>query len=71
MDMNNQPLPVGQPIPPEVVYVSFPQEISPQTTETLMAVLANLVEKGARRIVLMISSPGGSVMSGLTLYEFI
>lgn len=52
------------------VYVSFSAEINPQTTETLIAVLGEQVNKGATEIYLMFSTPGGSVMNGINLYNF-
>lgn len=51
------------------VYVSFSAEINPQTTEALIAVMADQVNKRADEVYLMISTPGGSVMNGLNLYN--
>jgi ATP-dependent Clp protease, protease subunit len=50
-------------------YISFSAEIVPQTTETLIAVLADQVNKKVDEVYLMLSTPGGSVMHGLTLYN--
>jgi len=63
----------GVPVPPPtpVVYVSFSAEIVPQTTEALIASIADLVNKRVRHIYLMLSSPGGSVMHGITIYNFL
>lgn len=57
--------------PPDTVYVSFSAEISPQTTESLIGALSNLVNKGVRKIYLLLSTPGGSVMHGMNLYNFL
>jgi len=50
-------------------YVSFSAEIVPQTTEQLIAVFANLTNNGASEIHLLLTTPGGSVMHGITLYN--
>ena len=50
-------------------YVSFSAKIVPQTTESLIAVMANLANTGATEVHLLLSTPGGSVMHGLTLYN--
>ena len=51
------------------VYVSFSAEIVPKTTETLIAVLSEQANKKVDEVYLMISTPGGSVMNGLNLYN--
>jgi len=52
-------------------YVSFSAEISQQTSEALMGVCADLANKKAETIYLMLSTPGGSVMYGFTIYNFL
>jgi len=63
----------GVPVPqsPPVVYISFSAEIVPQTTEALIAAVSDLVNKHVRHIYLMLSTPGGSVMHGITIYNFL
>lgn len=51
------------------VYVSFSAEISPKTTEALIAVMADQSNKKVDEVYLMISTPGGNVMNGLNLYN--
>jgi ATP-dependent protease ClpP protease subunit len=51
------------------VYISFSAEISPHTTESLLAVLANCVNQRVKTVYLMMSTPGGSVMNGLNIYN--
>jgi ATP-dependent protease ClpP protease subunit len=51
------------------IYVSFSAEINPQTTETLIAVMGEQVNKKVDEVYLMLSTPGGSVMNGLNLYN--
>jgi ATP-dependent protease ClpP protease subunit len=43
----------------------------PNTTETLIAALSNVVNQGVRDVCLMLSTPGGSVMHGLNLYNML
>jgi ATP-dependent Clp protease protease subunit len=50
-------------------YVSFSAEINQPTTEALLGVCADLANRKVDIVYLMLSSPGGSVMCGLTLYN--
>ncbi len=50
-------------------YVSFSAEIVPQTTESLIAVLTDLANKKVDEVYLLLSTPGGSVMHGMNLYN--
>lgn len=50
-------------------YISFSAEINANTTESLIALLANQINGGVTDIYLMMSTPGGSVMNGLNLYN--
>ena len=56
---------------PQIVYVVFTAEISPHTVESLIQTLSNLVQKQVPAVYLAISTPGGSVMHGITLYNFL
>jgi ATP-dependent protease ClpP protease subunit len=51
------------------VYVSFSAEINANTTESLIATMANLANQGAGEVHLLISTPGGNVMNGMNLYN--
>jgi len=73
-----QPSPTAQPVifPPGMVmqvpdtyYVSFSAEINPHTTESLISVVANLVNQRVKTVHLLLSTPGGRVMNGLNLYN--
>ena len=57
------------PAPPPIVYVQFVAEITPQPTETLLATVANLVNQRVPHIYLLFSTPGGSVMHGMAIYN--
>jgi ATP-dependent protease ClpP protease subunit len=56
---------------PETYYVSFSAEINPFTTESLLSVMANLVNQKAKTVHLLMSTPGGMVMNGLNLYNML
>jgi len=60
---------MGTQPPPHTVYVSFSAEITPHTTESLIAVAADCANKGIKEVYLMLSTPGGSVMNGLNIYN--
>jgi ATP-dependent protease ClpP protease subunit len=67
-----KPIEGAPAVPPKkTVYVNFCAEIVPATTESLMAAIANLVNQGTERIYLLLSTPGGSVMHGMTLYNYL
>lgn len=54
---------------PREAYVSFSAEINPSTGESLIATMANLANQGAQQVTLAISTPGGGVPKGLTIYN--
>jgi ATP-dependent protease ClpP protease subunit len=51
------------------VYVSFSAEINANTTESLLATLANCATERAETVYLLLSTPGGTVMNGINLYN--
>ena len=57
--------------PPKRVYVIFTAEIIPNTIETLIQALSRLAEQGVPEVYLALSTPGGHVASGITLYQFL
>jgi ATP-dependent protease ClpP protease subunit len=65
----NEPPQNNPPAAIETVYVSFSGEISPHTTESLLAVMANCVNQQVKTVYLMVSTPGGNVMNGMNLYN--
>src|SRR5688572_4389069 len=63
------PAPATAPAGPGVTYISFCAEITPFTVENLLAVCAQEAIKGTKTVYLMISTPGGSVAYGMTLFN--
>lgn len=57
------------PPTPQAVYINFSAEIVPHTTESLIATLSQVVNQGIQEVHLLLSTPGGSVMYGMNLYN--
>ena len=57
--------------PNNEIYISFTSLVNPHTTQILMGALTNAVNNGHTKIHLMLSSPGGQVAEGITLYNLI
>lgn len=51
-------------------YIRFMAPVIPQTTDKLLTILDTKIREGYNKIHLLISSPGGSVFHGLSLYNF-
>lgn len=64
--MGTQPAPV-----PKVVYVLFTGLIDPKTAQSLLAVMANCSTQGVKSVYLALSTPGGDVVQGMTLYNLL
>src|SRR5438552_1373422 len=54
---------------PKIVYVTFSAEVYANTTESLIAVMANCANQRVEDVYLMLSTPGGTVMHGMNLYN--
>jgi ATP-dependent Clp protease protease subunit len=72
--MATQPMAVQAPLmvqtrPP--AYISFSAEVNILTAEQLQAVVANVVGQGHPEVHLLLSTPGGAVQYGITLYNFL
>src|SRR5579859_6334737 len=70
--MSDQPIQTDNSLPQDLstVYISFSAEVSAQTTESLLAAFANCANNPqVEEVYLMISTPGGSVMHGMNLYN--
>ena len=51
------------------MFISFSAEIVPHTTEALIAAMTQCATAGASEVNLLLSTPGGSVMNGMNLYN--
>jgi len=54
-----------------MIYINFSAEINPHTSEALMNFLADQLNKGQKEFYILLSSPGGRVIDGITLYNYI
>jgi ATP-dependent protease ClpP protease subunit len=52
-------------------YIRFMAPVTPQTTDLLIKLVDDKIRNGYEKIHLMISSPGGNVFHGLSLYNFL
>jgi ATP-dependent protease ClpP protease subunit len=50
-------------------YISFHAQITEQTAQNLLGATFNLLQQGVSEIVYLLSTPGGSVSSGITVYN--
>ncbi|MCS7088471.1 MAG: ATP-dependent Clp protease proteolytic subunit [Thermoflexales bacterium] len=53
------------------IYVRFFAPVIPQTVNALLQVLDQAVQHGVERVHLLLSSPGGSVFHGLSVYNWL
>jgi len=53
------------------LYISFCSEINQNSTEYFMAIIADQFNKGTRDFYILLSSPGGLIASGITLYNYL
>lgn len=56
---------------PGPVVISFSSEVNVNSAERLLGVIANEVNKGRQEITLALSTPGGNVRDGLTIYNML
>jgi ATP-dependent protease ClpP protease subunit len=52
-------------------YIRFMAPVTPQTSDQLIRIVDEKIRSGYDKLHLMISSPGGSVFHGLSLYNFL
>jgi len=52
-------------------FIRFMAPVIPQTVDTLMKVIDNKIQNKYERLNLLLSSPGGSVFHGLSVYNFL
>ena len=62
---------MSKPQIPQIAYVIFTAEITPTTIEAPIQALSKLAQQGVPEIYFVISTPGGNVAAGITLYNFL
>ena len=55
----------------EEVYVTFSAEINPNTCQSLIGVMSRCANEAVKRVHLLLSTPGGQVMSGINLFSLL
>ncbi|MBC8333253.1 MAG: ATP-dependent Clp protease proteolytic subunit, partial [Anaerolineae bacterium] len=53
------------------LYIRFLAPVTPNTTDQLFQLIDRAIRNQYQRLHLMLSSPGGSVFHGLTIYNFL
>lgn len=53
------------------VYIKYFAPVNSQTANALMNAIDHKLKEGMQRLVLLISSPGGSVFHGLSIYNYL
>ncbi len=53
------------------VFIKFFATVNGQSANALMQIIDQQLNEGAKRFVLLVSSPGGSVFHGLSLYNYL
>lgn len=51
--------------------IRFSAGVNKNSANTLMNTVENLINSGVKEILLLISSPGGDVLSGISIYNFL
>ncbi len=52
-------------------YITYNHDISPDKVNSLIGLISNLMANGMTTLYLLLSSPGGDVNAGVTLYNFL
>lgn len=60
--------PPGAVVPP-TLYVTFSADVVPQSAEALIAIMSDAASKSIPEVHLLLSTPGGSVMHGINVYN--
>lgn len=53
------------------LFISFSAEVNQNTAENLMGIFAQKLNQGTKNFYLLLSSPGGNVINGITVYNFL
>jgi ATP-dependent protease ClpP protease subunit len=54
-----------------ITYINFHAGITPHTTQNLMTAISQKLVAGATEFYILLSTPGGDVASGVTVYNFL
>jgi ATP-dependent protease ClpP protease subunit len=57
------------PNTPTALYITFTAAVDKVSTDRVIATLIDALSKGMRQVHLMISTTGGAIMSGMTLFN--
>ena len=55
----------------KTTYINFYGPITPQSIGALMNIIQQKLQQGTERFVILLSSPGGNVAAGLSVYNFL
>lgn len=55
----------------EEIYINFNLEINPQSARALFNVIQSCLKEDIKKLKLLISSPGGQVDAGISIYNFL
>lgn len=55
----------------EQVYLNFNLPVDSNSTQTFFKVVQDLLQRGVKKVFLLISSPGGNVDAGISIYNFL
>src|SRR5688572_14820665 len=58
-------------MPDKTTYIKFFGGVDEASAKTVMSTVEQKLKDGVNRFVLLISSPGGNVFAGITLYNFL
>lgn len=58
-------------MPDKTTYIKFFGGVDEANVKAIMATVEQKLKEGVTRVVLLISSPGGNVFAGITLYNFL
>lgn len=61
----------GISAPPRTVVIRFYAQVSDASVAKMMDTIDREISDGTRRVIILISSPGGSVSAGLTAYNYL
>jgi ATP-dependent protease ClpP protease subunit len=55
----------------QTTYINFHAGINPNTAQNLMTAISQRLNAGTTHFYILLSTPGGAVQSGMTVYNFL